>query len=157
MICTAPAVALPGRIIVAVIEWPPWFTVETSTRGPDWNCEGATVSDEVGFRLIPKVAWAINWASGMMSPVVWTPPRLPRLAPKSRLKPPASPIGSAGDVDVNPVSGTMNAVVSPSTSTTEWAVMWLDSPSRLSNALSTSAAFAPSGILLLTWREPPFL
>ncbi|TMK23785.1 MAG: hypothetical protein E6G62_10690, partial [Actinobacteria bacterium] len=94
-ICTGPAVEpSPGRTTAALIVCPPWWSVEESTRGPDWNCAGARVSDELGLRLIPNVACAMRFASGMMSPVVWTLARPLRLAPKSRLKPPATAIAS---------------------------------------------------------------
>ena len=71
--------------------------------------------DVVGLRSIPNVAEATSRASGMMSPVVFTPARPPRLALKLSPKPPATEIVFA---DVIPLRLITNAVESPSTSKT---------------------------------------
>ena len=82
----------PGRSAETVIDLPPCCVVVTSTRGPGWKMTGPTSRFCEGLRSTPKVAWASRVASGMMSPVVCTPARLPRLAPKSTLNPPAAAI-----------------------------------------------------------------
>ena len=100
-ICTVPTEPAPGRITSSEIDLPPSCVVVVSTRGPAWNWPGLTVIDELGLRLIPKVAAATSRASGITSPVVCTPARPPRFAANESENPPATEMVLAG---VSPVS-----------------------------------------------------
>jgi hypothetical protein len=92
----------PGRMVLTVASLPPSSVVTTSTRGPGWNASGPTSSVCAGWRLIPKVAFAIRPASGMTLPEVTMLARSPRLAPKSRSSPPAATSLPGSSVTVAP-------------------------------------------------------
>ena len=83
-----------------LIAVPPSCVTSTVAAGPRLADGGRDRQAGLAFRLMPNTRFAVSSASGMMLPFVLTPPKSPKLVPKSRLNPPVAVIGFGVETEV---------------------------------------------------------